>query len=68
MKVAILFLLAVVVAGCSERDDSDPKEGRSGLHIYKDALTGCEYLSPGVGMVPRMGTDGKQICRKGETK
>jgi hypothetical protein len=45
-------------------DDSDPRPERSGLVIKRDALTGCEYLvRPFSGMSPRMGADGKQICR-----
>lgn len=46
-------------------DDSDPPGGRSGLRIYRDALTGCEYLSGGItgALTPRMDRSGRQVCR-----
>jgi hypothetical protein len=69
MRYAILALVAAL-AGCSggHRDDSDPANGRSGLAIYTDNLTGCQYLQAGGdrALTPRMGADGKQICGKGE--
>lgn len=68
----------VVVAGISfvvgalfgPRDSTDPP-GRlwlvfrrmSGLTLYRDHLTGCEYVSVGGGLTPRLGADGKQLCR-----
>lgn len=47
------------------KDNSDPPDGRSGLTIYTDALTGCEYLSVMLGgITPRLDGDGRQIgCR-----
>jgi hypothetical protein len=49
------------------RDDSDPPNGRSGMTPLVDAKTGCEYLIRGglIGatITPRMGADGKQVCR-----
>lgn len=55
-------------AGCS-RDDSDPEGGRSGFHVFTDALTGCQYIGwpsmvwGGAAITPRMGADGKQVCK-----
>jgi len=48
-----------------ERDDSDPPVGgRSGLRVYHDKLTGCEYLGAAFGgITPRLDAKGKQICR-----
>lgn len=64
MKAAII-LLALLCAGCS-RDDSDAPNGtRSSLTLSTDHLTGCQYLSYGINSItPRMGADGKQICRE----
>lgn len=43
-------------------DDTDG-ESRSGLVLYTDAATGCQYLSAsGSGSTPRMDKDGYQIC------
>lgn len=48
-------------------DSTDKKPERSGLGLYTDAMTGCQYLSAkGSGITPRLDENGKQICRKGE--
>lgn len=47
-------------------DDSDDKQAkeRSGLSVYTDHLTGCQYLGKTFGPpTPRMGKDGKQVCK-----
>lgn len=64
MKAAII-LLALLCAGCS-RDDSDASNGdRSNMTPRTDHLSGCQYLTYGFsGITPRMGADGKQICRE----
>ncbi len=74
MKTMII-LLALACAGCSEttskldreidRQNAEQKKIErldNGLHGYFDAKTGCEYLSNGRALTPRMGADGKQIC------
>lgn len=60
-----IVLAGVLLAAYSQRDDSDPPGGRSGMHIYTDHLTGCQYLRPGSysGITPRLAADGKQICK-----
>lgn len=64
MKAA-LILLALLCAGCA-RDDTDVPNGeRSLVAPTTDHLTGCQYLTFGLsGITPRMGADGKQICRE----
>lgn len=53
-------LLSLVIP----RDDSDPPKGsHSGLNVYRDALTGCEYLGRLGALTPRLSADGKQVCR-----
>lgn len=55
-----LFLLALLCAGCGQTSGNtgrplDP-------YVYRDRLTGCDYLGSSHGITPRMGADGKQIC------
>lgn len=52
-------------------DSTDNKEERerSGMKVYTDHLTGCQYLSGtnlfgGTGIVPRFNEDGTQYCNK----
>lgn len=67
MKAAII-MLALLCASCGKVDRSaqGPRAGENpGLQVYTDVETGCQYLSiyqraP----TPRMGADGKQICRE----
>lgn len=61
----ILFLLVVIVVGYYlPHDDSDPVNGRSGLGVYTDNLTGCQYLATLFGSpTPRMDRNGKQVCK-----
>lgn len=50
------------------RDDTDPSwPKRSGLGLYTDAKTGCQYLSAkGNGIAPRMDKAGRHIgCHDG---
>ncbi len=66
----IALVLVFVFAGCGARDDSDPPRGHSGLVVLTDSLTGCQYLAledpwhTGVALTPRMGADGRQVCRR----
>lgn len=46
------------------KDNSDPPEGRSGLGVHTDHLTGCQYLSKGSSLTPRLDAKGYQVgCR-----
>ena len=59
-----IFVFFVVVT--PSKDDSDPKQGRSGLIPYTDHLTGCQYLSrPGLSaaLSPRLDRNGNHICK-----
>lgn len=76
--VAILAILtAIVIPSCQEHNDPQGyarrmqqrhaqilrNDSMAGIVIYTDPQTGCQYLKNiGVGMTPRMGSDGKQIC------
>jgi len=46
-----------------QKDDSDGPHENSHMEVYTDHLTGCQYLYR-YGLTPRMGADGKQICKK----
>lgn len=61
----IAFPLLTMCSPSPPKDDTDPPNGRSGLIIYTDHLTGCQYLTPGIwgGLTPRIDADGMPICR-----
>lgn len=61
---AIIVLgLAGKIIGYPEKDDTDPTGGRSGLKIYTDSGTGCQYLSAsGGGVTPRLNSAGLPMC------
>ena len=59
------FFFYLLIAAYGRHDDSDPPGGHSDMSVYRDELTGCEYLGHLLsGMVPRMDENGKQVCRK----
>lgn len=52
--------------GAYSADDTDGPEKRSGMALYRDYGTGCEYLaSPWGGLTPRLDADGRHICNGG---
>jgi hypothetical protein len=55
MKITLILL--VLLAGC-DSDDTDPPNGRSGMVLRTDTLTGCQYLYAN-GLTPHIDTDGK---------
>lgn len=60
---AVLMLLIWLSHDWPYHDDTDPPDGHSGLSLYTDHRTGCQYL--GVlfgGLTPRLGPDGRQLC------
>jgi hypothetical protein len=66
MLVGWLLLVALFKWAIPYDDTDDVAQGnRSGMHLYIDHGTGCQYVSGFLsGMTPRMGADGKQVCRK----
>ena len=67
--IGLLVLLAFNAARDLMRlgyDGTDDKRGgdRSGMALRTDYGTGCQYLETSNGaLAPRLGRDGKQICR-----
>lgn len=60
VSIVLLFFLI----GGVKRDDSDG-EKRSGMIVYTDALTGCQYVGTILGSItPRLDKDGKIVCVK----
>jgi hypothetical protein len=68
-KTALLFgaisLGLWVVSYMTPYDDSDDRQNgkRSGMIVYTDHLTGCQYLKGGAfgGMTPRLDGAGRQV-------
>lgn len=64
----ILVGLCVMTDSMRNYDDTDNilQKERSGLTLYTDNLTGCQYIKGGIfgGMMPRVDGDGTHIgCR-----
>lgn len=67
----LMFFIGVQLSACAKNegyDDSDKigkvEVTRSGLVIYTDHLTGCQYLSAGGhSITPRMDENHNQICK-----
>ncbi|TQI78737.1 hypothetical protein FHU10_1222 [Serratia fonticola] len=74
-KVILVALTAVIVLPLFSwlsfkagflTDETDGTS-RSGMALYIDAGTGCQYLAvSGSGITPRMDKDGYQVCKGGK--
>lgn len=64
VAVALGFVLMGMILPRTPHDNSDPPNGRSGLSIYTDNLTGCQYLRVGIlsALTPRLDSEGKPVC------
>lgn len=64
----LIFLLSVWLLNKFrpyDTTDNEAEGDRSGMILYTDHLTGCQYLRGGLlggGITPRLGGDGNQIC------
>jgi len=61
LVLLILWFLPMLI----DRDDSDSPTERSGLTLYTDHLTGCQYFGKTFSLTPRMNQEGKQVCIEG---
>ena len=61
-----VILLCIYLFRNTEKDATDPPNGRSNLDLLIDHETGCHYLrANGGGITPRLNANGKHICEKG---
>lgn len=65
--LCVILAFSALVVGLDlllGRDSTDPPGGRSGMTIYTDRATGCEYLS-NRGLTPRVDGKGRHLgCRQ----
>lgn len=67
--IAFIFVIGVLIDGVQYDSTDDAENGRrSGMQLYVDYETGCEYLSGSnlfgsAGITPRLNPEGRQICR-----
>ncbi len=64
IAVVVIWLVRDVAIGTSPFTAKvDPDTGTAGLLVETDAATGCQYIvTPWGGIVPRTGSDGRQVC------
>lgn len=63
LVAAAIFFTVVGLVSFTNHDDTDPRVGHSGLNLYTDYGTGCQYVGKGDSITPRMGDNGKQVCK-----
>jgi len=63
----IIWIICIFIIENIKYDSTDDiqNRSRSGLLLYTDHLTGCQYLKGGIlgGITPRLDRSGKQICK-----
>ena len=71
MLFIILMAILVILNFARSTDDTDKSRfNRSGMSLYTDHGTGCQYISTQNGMfgkgqlMPRLDKDGKHVCVK----
>ena len=57
----VAMLVDLLQLSCA-KDSTDPVDGRSGLRLFKDAATGCNYLERSGNLAPRYKPDGTIWC------
>ncbi len=59
-----LLSLHRYINGSPAKDSTDPENGRSGLVLHIDNLTGCHYISKPFGgvLTPRVDSHGEHVC------
>ena len=62
LKIAIvIWVITIALTVFSGKDSTDPENGRSGLKIYTDNLTGVQYVGTRNGLTVRVSRSGKPI-------
>jgi hypothetical protein len=60
--VSLWLLLVAWLIWPPVHDDTDPPDGRSGMKLYTDHKTGCQYLSaPLSSITPRLDGEGRHV-------
>lgn len=54
-----IVIVMLVLCGCAKRDSTDSESERSGMTPRTDNASGCQYLTFGSSITPRMEADGK---------
>jgi hypothetical protein len=63
VAICLLLLWAVGKIWPADYDATDAGDGeRSGMRLYTDAQTGCQYL--GSSLTPRLSATGEHICER----
>lgn len=63
LGIALLITgLLTVIGWFVPYDSTDGPERRSGMALYTDAGTGCQYLGASGGLTPRLDASGKPMC------
>ena len=61
-----LFVASLLYLFWSNNNDRSESDGRSGLVVFTDSQTGCQYVGWKFhALTPRLDNNGKQICAKG---
>jgi len=68
--VAGLVVVVIIAARAIPHDTTDPEGGRSGLSLYIDELTGCQYIRVGffTKLTPRLDENGAHLCKGDEQR
>lgn len=66
LMLAIIIMSWLLIGSIElvAKDSTDTKTTKSGMRLYTDALTGCQYLSAGGGLTPRIDSDGEPVCNE----
>lgn len=74
MKIIAGVLVSLLLLGCNQKASVEQQlmENETenvfveGIRVYTDDDTGCQYVSThgGNSIYPRLGKDGKQMCRE----
>jgi hypothetical protein len=62
--LSALFGLALYADIARTHDDTDAPGQRSGLSLYTDSLTGCQYVGTFFSLTQRLNSAGLPICVK----
>jgi len=63
--VTIIVIFTLNTCAPYDSTDNSTKNVRSGMKLYTDHLTGCQYLSTGIligNLTPRLNTNGSPMC------